>query len=200
MIPAILAAWKAAATGKRIASIVAPIVLVVSLMGWAYHKGKAACERAHTVEMVTQALDVADHTIAKAEQLDQTAARHSRRTAQREQDRDALQREVTNYAQRPKTTCDLDTEYIALLERLVELHPGPEGGVLEADPGAAGADELQAARVTTTELLRAFQALSAARARDVEALTYWREWETARYASEMEWYQGLPPESRGADE
>ena len=200
MIPAMLAAWKAAATGKRIASIVAPIVLVASLMGWSYHKGKAACEKAHTVEMVAQALDVADHTIAKEEHLDQVAVRHEQRKRAESVAGDDLEREVERYANNTKTSCDLDAEYVALLERIIELHPSPQGGVPPAHAGSTGAAAVPAPSVTTTELLRAFHDLTDARRDDVEALKYFQEFDATRYESEMQWYKGLPAESSGEQE
>lgn len=197
MVPAVFGAWKAASMGWRIASIVTPIVIVLSLMGWAYHKGKVACEKSHTAEMVAQALDVADHTVAKSEHLDEVAARHEQRTSQQSTARAELEREVGSYVQNPKTTCDLDAEYVALLERIIELHPTSQGGVSQANPSPTGAPAVPAPSVTTTELLRAFHDLTDARRDDVEALMYWKEFDATRYSAEMRWYHGLSPESRG---
>lgn len=200
MLPAVWGAVKAASLGQK-AAVVGGFCLLLSgcvVFGW--FKGKASCEKSHQIEMMAQAMAVAEHTIDREDALDAVEEAHQKIEDQREARERVVYREVIKYVQAPKKSCLLDPEYVRLVDQLLELRTSSESRVLEADTVSPGSEELHAAHVSTDQLLLAFTALSNARERDVGMIERMKSLDAVRYAKEMRFWLDLPPEARGDNE
>ena len=196
MVP-VLSAWKGLSIGWRIASIAAPILLLVALWGWGWLAGRASCQEDHHAEMMAQAVNVSEHTVNRAESQQDVAAEHqAKRDAQEPQVR-VIEREVIKYVQKNTTPCILSPEYIDLADRLIQLQPRAESGVPETDAASPSLEALRTATVTTNQLLLAFTELSNARLRDLGVIEEMQDSDAARFADEMRFWLSLPPQARG---
>lgn len=199
MLPAVWGAVKAASLGQKAAVVGGVCLFLGGLFLWGWISGKASCEKQHRIEMMTQAMAVAEHTIERDDALDAVEETHQRQEDQREAQERVVYREVIKYVQAPKKSCLLDPEYSRIVDELLELRTSAESRVLEAGAIPPGGEELQTERASTTQLLLAFTALSNARNRDVGMIEYMQNLDAVRYAKEMRFWLSLPTEARGAD-
>lgn len=199
MVP-VLSAWKGLSIGWRIATIVAPILLLAAIWGWGWFAGRESCQDAHHAEMMAQAVSVAEHTIARSEGQETVDEQHQVKETAREQKERVVVKEVIKYVQAKKEPCVLDAEYVRLVDELSQLRESANSGLPEAEAPAGGGEELQAERTTVSQLLLAWVALSNARQRDAGMIQYMQASDAARYANEMRFWMGLPAEARGESE
>ena len=199
MVP-VVTAWKGLSIGWRIATVVAPIALLFALWFWGWLAGRASCQEDHHAEMMAQALNVSEHTISKAENQQDVAEKHQAKREAQEPKMRVIEREVIKYVQANKKPCVLSPEYIALVDRLTELQRPAESGVHEADEISSAPGDVQSAASSTNQLLLAFTELSNARLRDLGIIAEMQDSDAARYADEMRFWLGLPPQARGESE
>lgn len=200
MLPAILAAAKAATIAQRLILIGAIIGIALALFGWGFLSGKESCEEKHQAEMVAQAINVAEHTVARSEAIDKVEeSREAIKRQQAEPVKEVL-REVVRYVQVKHTPCELEPEYVALVNRITELQHAAESRVPETRSGTTGAEELQAQRATTAQLLLAYLAAVHGKLEADGIIEYWQQYDAARYANEMKFYNSLPADLRGESE
>ena len=178
--------------------VIVGIFLAVYAAG--LYKGYAWCDAKNQQKNVNQAINVGDHTVERAEALDRVAEKHDDHEKQLEQKESDVALEVGNYVRSPHTAITLDPEYQRLVDRINELQSANQNRLHAADSSSAGAEKLRTAQATTDQLLLAWLSLSSARARDLEVIEHWKEYDAVRYQKEMNWYLGLPPSARGEDE
>lgn len=195
MIPAILAAAKAATWAQR--GIVAGVIVgtLAAVFGWGYLKGYSSCEKNYDQTIIAQALDAKGHEAAKAEALDAVEERNDVKERQADQQTKVVTHEVIKYVEKTRPVT-LDPEYQRLAERVRELQRDAENRVSQADAATAEVAELRAAQITTNQLLLAYTELANARGEDLKLIGFLKDWEKTRYAAEMAFYEGLPLEAR----
>lgn len=199
MIPALLAAAKAATWAQR--GIVAGVIVsvVAGVFGWGYLKGYSSCEKSYDRTIIAQAIDRGQHEASKAEALEAVEERHDVKERQAEQQTKVVTHEVIKYVEKTKPIT-LDPEYQRLAERVRELQRDAENRVSQADAATAEVAELRAAQITTNQLLLAYTELANARGEDLKLIGFLKDWEKTRYAAEMEFYKGLPVEVRDRED
>lgn len=199
MIPALLAAAKAATWAQRgiVAGVIVSVVAVV--FGWGYLKGYSSCEKSYNQTILAQAIDRGQHEASKAEALEAVEERHDVKERQAEQQTKVVTHEVIKYVEKTKPIT-LDPEYQRLAERVRELQRDAENRVSQADAAPAEVAELRAAQITTNQLLLAYTELANARGEDLKLIGFLKDWERTRYAAEMAFYEGLPVEARDRED
>lgn len=195
-----MTAWKGLSLGWRIATVVAPVLLLAALWGWGWLAGRESCQHEHHVEMMRQAVAVSEHAATRAESQDAVEARHQEKRAAHAPKIRTVVKEVIKYVQADQTPCLLSPEYIDLVDRLTELQSGSESRVSETDAIADPSEELPAATASTTQLLLAFMELSRARLNDLGVIAEMQDSDAARYRDELRFWLGLPPQARGEPE
>lgn len=199
MIPAILAAAKAATWAQRGISAGIVIGVISAVFGWGYLKGYSSCEKSYSQEILAQAMDAKEHEAKKAESLDAVEERHDVRERSTDQQTKVVTHEVIKYVEKAKPVI-LDPEYQRLADRVRELQRDAENRVSQADSAALEITELRAAQITTNQLLLAYTELANARGKDLELIGFLKDWESTRYAAEMAFYEKLPREARDRED
>lgn len=195
MLPAIWGAMKAANWTQR--GITAGVVVgaLLAAFSWGYIKGHANSTTKHDAAMLDQALDVGKHEAAKAENLAKLEEKHDTQERQTEREQQVVTHEIVKYVQVAKPV-ELDPQYIALLDELRRMQRDAENRVSQADAPTAEIDELRTYKITTNQLLLAYNELANARAKDLGMIGYCQEFEVNRYGSEMAFYNDLPATAR----
>ena len=195
MIPAILAAAKAATWAQR--GIVLGIVagVVGAIFGWGYLKGYSSCEKNYDQTIIAQAIDRGQHEASKAEALEAVEERHDVKDREANQQIKVVTNEVIKYVEKSKPIT-LDPEYQRVVAELERVQRNNENRVSQADPAPVETPELRAQKITTNQLLLAYAELVNARGEDLKLIGFLKDWERTRYAAEMAFYEGLPEEAR----
>lgn len=195
MIPAIWGAMKAANWTQR--GITAGVVVgtLLAAFSWGYLKGHASSTTQHDAAMLDQALDVGKHEASKAESLAKLEEKQDAKERQTEQEKQVITHEIVKYVQVAKPV-ELDPQYIALLNELHRMQRDAEGRVSQAYTATAEIDELRAYKITTNQLLLAYNDLTNARRKDLGMIEYCKKFEVERYGSEMAFYHDLPATAR----
>lgn len=166
--------------------------ILLALFGWGYLNGKFSCQLQHAEHITAQAIDVAERTMGRSEALETVNEKHADLETKHAEPEQIVTREVIRYVQAPKKNCQLDPEYVHLLDRVNQLQLTAQGRLSEADPGSGGAEDLHAARTATDQLLLAFLATVRGKLEDERIIEWWQEWDATRYKQEMQFYLSLP--------
>lgn len=195
MLPAIWGAMKAADWTQR--GITAGVIVGVlsAVFSWGYIKGHSNSTAKHDAAMLDQALSVGKHEAAKAETLAKLEERQDQRERERSEQEKVVTHEVIKYVQVAKPI-ELEPRYVALLNEHYRMQRDAEDRVSQANATIAEVDELRAYKITTNQLLLAYHELANARGKDLAVIADEKERERARYAAEMEFYNGLPATAR----
>lgn len=199
MIPAILAAAKAATWAQR--GIVAGVIVatLAAVFGWGYLKGYASCEKSYDQTIIAQALDAKGHEAAKAEALDAVEERNDVKEREADRHMKVVTHEVIKYVEKTRPVT-LDPEYQRVLAELERVQRANEDRVPQANPASVETPELRAQTITTNQLLLAYTELVNARGEDLKLIGFLKDWEKTRYAAEMAFYEGLPLEARDRED
>lgn len=198
MIPAIFGAVKALTLAQKAIGAGIIVAILGGTYGLGWLKGVASCENKQAHDILAQALDVGKHEAAKAETLAKVEEQHDVKERQTDKQAQVVTHEIIKYVEKTKPI-ELDPRYRELLDRVQQLQRDAENRVSEAHTPAPEIDEVRAYKITTNQLLLAYNELSNARGKDLGMIEYCKAFEVNRYNGEMAFYDNLPATAR-ADE
>lgn len=156
-------------------------LLIASIWGWGYLKGRADMKQAWDASVAEQAMKSANTVIAEGNMSNEVLKEHAKEVRDADAKADIIEREVVKYVQAPAKPCSVDPEFVRLFDELSRL-PGlapdrvPTAVASPGEPVVAPQADL-----TTTEVLQAYE-----RAAE-ELMSLWLDydalvqWERGRY-------------------